>query len=215
MRKFTLALALTFAATGLVTLTPTAAHAVDCNAGTFSASANSVRAGQGLAPLALDGGLAGKAAGWAQTMASAGDIFHSNLPDGISADWYRLGENVGMGPDSASIAQAFINSPGHYKNLIDPGFRYVGVGVVSTASTCFVSVVFMELASQPAPSTSAPAAGTPTSGDSAGAASPSGTAPSGSAPNVPVAAAEPPPPPPPPPPPLLVTALAHLRDLDG
>ena len=112
--------------------------------GGFVGSANSVRAGQGLPPLEWDGGLAGKASGWAQTMADAGSIFHSNLPDGVSADWYRLGENVGKGPDTGSIAQALINSPGHYANLIDPGFRYVGVGVVSTEDTCYVSEVFME-----------------------------------------------------------------------
>ncbi|HZJ27427.1 MAG TPA: CAP domain-containing protein, partial [Acidimicrobiia bacterium] len=167
MRKLTLALLLTFGSTGLVALAPTAAHAVDCSAGGFISSANSVRAGRGLPALESDGGLSNKASGWAQTMANAGDIFHSNLPDGVSANWHRLGENVGMGPDTGSIAQALINSPGHYANLIDPGFRYVGVGVVSTADTCFVSEVFMELASQPAPSTSTSAAGAPTSDDSA------------------------------------------------
>jgi hypothetical protein len=213
MRRMLLALTLALTSTALVAIAPTAAHAADCSAGGFAGSANSVRAGQGLPPLDWDGGLAGKASGWAQTMADAGSIFHSNLPDGVSADWYRLGENVGKGPDTGSIAQALINSPGHYANLIDPGFQYIGVGVVSTADTCYVSEVFMELASQPAPSTSASDAGTPTS-DGSSRGSSSGARSSGSASDEP--AAEPPPPPPPPPPPARLTvALERLRDLDG
>jgi len=215
MRRLLLAVTLALTSTTLVALAPTAAHAeVDCSAQGFVDSANSVRAGQGLAPYEWDGGLAGKASGWAQTMADAGSIFHSNLPDNVSADWYRLGENVGKGPDTGSIAQALINSPGHYANLIDPGFQYVGVGVVSTADTCYVSEVFMELASQPAPSTSASAAGTPNSDDSSG--SSSGAASSGSAADASPAESSPPPPPPPPPPPARLTVvLERLHDLDG
>ncbi len=214
MRRMLLAITLALSSATLVAIAPTAAHALDCSAGGFVGSANSVRAGQGLPPLEWDGGLAGKASGWAQTMADAGSIFHSNLPDGVSADWYRLGENVGKGPDTGSIAQALIQSPGHYANLIDPGFQYVGVGVVSTADTCYVSEVFMELASQPAPSTSASAAGTPNSDDSSG--SSSGAASSGSAPDASPAESSPPPPPPPPPPPARLTVvLERLHDLDG
>jgi hypothetical protein len=213
MRRLLLAVVLAIGSAGLVVASPTSAHAVDCSASAFVGSANSVRAGQGLPPLEWDGMLAAKASGWAQTMAAAGDIWHSNLSDGISGDWYRLGENVGKGPDTGSIAQALIDSPGHYANLVDPGFRYVGVGVVSTFDTCYVSEVFMELASQPAPSTSAPTAGTPPSDDSAGS---SAAAPSGSTADVPSAEPSPPPPPPPPPPPVrLVVALERLRDLDG
>ncbi len=212
MRRMLLAVTLALTSTTFVALAPTSAYAVDCSASGFVGSANSVRAGQGLPPLQWDGGLAGKASGWASYMAGQNGISHSNLADGVSADWYRLGENVGRGPDTGSIAQALINSPGHYANLIDPGFQYVGVGVVSTADTCYVSEVFMELASQPAPSTSTSAAGTPTSDGSRG--SSSGAASSGSASNEP--AAEPPPPPPPPPPPARLTvALERLRDLDG
>ena len=162
MRRFLLVALL---ALGLLALLPAAAQA-DQDPGAaadFVGRTNALRASQGLPQLEVDGVLVAKAQAWAQTMANAGSIFHSNLPDGVSEDWQRLGENVGKGPDVASIHQALVNSPGHYRNLVDPGFRYVGVGVVNANGTLYVSEVFMELASQPAPSTSASAAGTPSS----------------------------------------------------
>ena len=79
MRRMLLALTLALTSTTLVALAPTAAHAVDCSAGGFVGSANSVRAGQGLPPLEWDSGLAGKASGWASYMAGQNAISHSNL----------------------------------------------------------------------------------------------------------------------------------------
>lgn len=165
----------------------------------FVGRINALRASHGLAPLATSGELTAKARGWADTMAGAGRIWHSNLPDGVSSDWQKLGENVGMGPSVAALMDAFIASPKHYQNLVDPGFRYIGVGVVNAGGTLYVSQVFMALASQPAPSTPAPRAGTPSS-----LAARSGAKPA------------PPPPPPPPPPPSaqLSAVVARLQTLD-
>lgn len=132
----------------------------------FVAKINDLRASQGLGQLQVHDQLTAKARDWAATMAEAGDIWHSNLPDGITVQWRRLGENVGMGGTVDALHQAFIDSPSHYENLVDPGFRYVGIGVFLDADeTIFVSEVFMELASQPAPATPAPSTGTPTSDD--------------------------------------------------
>ena len=46
-----------------------------------------------------------------------------------SGDWTKLGENVGVGYDVDGLMQAFINSPAHYANLVDPAWTHVGVGV--------------------------------------------------------------------------------------
>ncbi len=151
-------------ATGLLAAAPAGAATVAPDAeADFVARTNALRAAHGLAPLAVDDDLTAKARDWAQSMAAAGSISHSNLSDNVHSDWHRLGENVGSGPDVASIHDALVNSPSHLANLLDPGFRFVGVGVVNADGTIFVSEVFMELASQPAPSTSASAAGTPPS----------------------------------------------------
>ncbi len=148
----------------------------------FIARTNSLRASLGLPALSVNGTLSAKARGWAEHMAAVGAISHSNLADGAPPEWQRLGENVGSGPSVDSIHKALVASPEHYRNLTDPGFRSVGVGVVNANGTFYVSEVFMESASQPAPSTSAPAAATPSPG-----------APR-SAPRAPAAAPAPPPP---------------------
>ena len=54
-------------------------------------------------------------------MVQAGQISHNpNLGSEVSGDWTKLGENVGVGYDVDGLMQAFINSPAHYKNLVDP-----------------------------------------------------------------------------------------------
>jgi uncharacterized protein YkwD len=99
----------------------------------FVAQINELRASQGLNALSVDGNLTSVAENWAVNMASQDGIFHrTDLRSGIAVNWKRLGENVGMGPNVKDLMQAFIASPGHYKNLVDPTFTHVGVGTVRT-----------------------------------------------------------------------------------
>ncbi|HET7720052.1 MAG TPA: CAP domain-containing protein, partial [Acidimicrobiales bacterium] len=87
----------------------------------YVAAVNQVRANAGLPPLAVHGELTGVARGWADTMASANEIWHNpNLGSAVSAPWLKLGENVGTGYDVAVVMDAFVNSPAHYRNLVDP-----------------------------------------------------------------------------------------------
>lgn len=136
-------------------------------AGTVDASAeqdflnrtNALRASLGLGQLHVNGELQTKARGWSETQAQAGTIFHSTLTNGVTQNWHRLGENVGMGPDVPSIHDALVRSPRHYENLADPGFTDVGIGVVRQGNVIYVSEVFMEL--MPASAPQAPAATNP------------------------------------------------------
>jgi hypothetical protein len=99
----------------------------------FVAAINDLRRSQGLNELSVDGNLTAVAQDWAVNMASHDSIFHrESLSSGISINWKRLGENVGMGPNVSDLMQAFIASPGHYKNLVDPTFTHIGVGSVRT-----------------------------------------------------------------------------------
>ena len=77
-------------------------------------------------------------------MAGQGRIFHtSNLSNGITANWVKLGENVGVGADVAVLFQAFVDSPTHYANLVDPRYTTIGVGVVVSGDRIFTAHRFM------------------------------------------------------------------------
>ena len=187
-RKAVSGFAVVVAATGgmWISSTPAGATADPGAAADFVGRTNGLRGSLGLGGLNTNGALVAKAQQWAEQMAAVGAISHSNLSDGAPEEWTRLGENVGRGPSVEAIDNALVASPDHYKNLTDPGFRYVGVGVVNANGTLYVSEVFMESASQPAQTTSAPAAATPSPGEPR------------SAPRAPAAVPVPPPPPPPP-----------------
>lgn len=122
----------------------------------FVAKINDLRVSKGLAPLQVNGNLTAKARSWSAGMAAAGKIWHSTLSDGVTEDWRKLGENVGMGGSVDGLYTAFVNSPRHYENLVDPAFEYIGVGIVMSGNTIFVSQVFMQLMPVKAPVVSAP-----------------------------------------------------------
>ncbi len=43
-----------------------------------------------------------------------------------------VGENLAYAPDVASAHQGLMNSPGHRRNILDPSFRHIGIGIIST-----------------------------------------------------------------------------------
>lgn len=108
---------------------------------------NAQRARAGAPALRQNSTLNDKADRWAANMRDRCAISHSRLSDGVPANWQRLGENVGRGGSIGPVQTAFMNSPGHRKNILDRGFNQVGVGAVW--GTCggqrmvFVVHVFM------------------------------------------------------------------------
>ena len=124
----------------------------------FISNINALRSSRGLPSLAVHSNLTAKARSWAQNMAGAGHIYHSDLQSGITANWKRLGENVGVGSDVNSLHNAFVASPTHYENLVDPTFTHVGVGVfVGSDGTVWVAEEFMQLMDSTPATTRAPA----------------------------------------------------------
>lgn len=127
---------------------------------------NAHRGAIGAPGLAASACLGGAAREWAQAMAGAGSISHSDLAAlvGRHCDpgWEILGENVGVGPNDAAIFDAFLNSPGHRANIEDRRFGSVGTGAVRTADgRLFVTQLFAKFtapASAPAPAPARPAA---------------------------------------------------------
>jgi hypothetical protein len=115
----------------LVLANPVPANAADSGAeAQFVAKINGIRESKGLAPLAVYGELRSVARDWTDQMVANGGISHNpNLASQVSANWTKLGENVGVGNSVNSLMTAFVNSPAHYKNITDPAFNYIGVGV--------------------------------------------------------------------------------------
>jgi hypothetical protein len=118
----------------------------------FVSRINALRASKGLGQLAVDGELTSIARRWAGKMAAAGGISHNpNFSNEVTADWVKLGENVGTGGEVVRIHDAFVASSRHYANMVDPAFTRIGVGVVVASNgAIYTAHQFMRLASDDA-----------------------------------------------------------------
>jgi hypothetical protein len=130
---------------------------------------NQARANVGLPALVVDSQLTTGARSWSTTMAQNDQLAHSpNMADGLTASWTVLGENVGVSGshDIQQLFQAFLDSPSHYQNVVDPRFQYLGVGVVHSANgKLWTTHRFMAASSPPPtapPTTAAPTTLPPT-----------------------------------------------------
>ncbi|NLA37154.1 MAG: CAP domain-containing protein [Actinobacteria bacterium] len=183
----------------------------------FVAKINDLRSSQGLAPLSIDGELTEQSRRWAEQMRQRGGISHApDLSVGVTADWGLIGENVGVGGDVESLFQAFVDSPGHYKNLVDPTYRFVGVGVAWDGNRMFTTHRFMALRS-PAPAAAPAPRERPRPVESPTSSRPASGQPAASPPPEPPAppTTTAPPPPPPQPPAAEVQRLALVTESLG
>jgi uncharacterized protein YkwD len=115
---------------------------------------NQERVAAGLPALIVRAKLIEKARGWSHKMAVASGpnrgqackLSHNpRLAKEVPLDWSLLGENVGCSATNAEeLHQAFMNSPGHRKNILDSKFDSVGVAIVMADTTMFVTQVFMQ-----------------------------------------------------------------------
>ena len=104
---------------------------------------NADRVNHGLVGMSINETLMAKAQAWAEYLASIGNLQHSNLAEGVDPGWWMLGENVGYGPSTDAIQQAFMNSPGHRANILNPEFNWAGTGVaVAGNGTVYLVQVF-------------------------------------------------------------------------
>ncbi len=117
----------------------------DADEAAFVAMINETRAQQGVGPLVVHPELERVARGWTVKMKAAGDISHNpNLRYEVQANWRKLGENVGVGPDVKGLHDAFVKSPNHYRNLVDPAFDQVAVTIEYAGNVFYVTEQFMD-----------------------------------------------------------------------
>lgn len=120
---------------------------------------NEARVAGGLKVLTVHVALVDAGRGWATKMrdtsvaANVDDclISHNpNLRTAVNAPWRKLGENVGCGDtDVDTLHEAFMNSPKHKENIMDPTFDSIGIGIVMAGDTMFVTEQFMQLDNRP------------------------------------------------------------------
>jgi uncharacterized protein YkwD len=120
----------------------------------FATRINEARIAAGLVPLTVVEKLADGARDWSFKMSkasgpdlgSACKLSHNpKLAKEVRLRWKVLGENVGCAASSAeAMHQAFMNSPLHRKNILDPKFDSVGVAIATSDTTIFVTEVFMQ-----------------------------------------------------------------------
>lgn len=98
---------------------------------------NYERAIRGIPQMGKSDCLTRAARSWARVMAISNYLRHSEYVGLVDAEcgpnwWSKLGENVGYAPqatlESYNVFQAYMNSPGHRANILDPSFQRVGVG---------------------------------------------------------------------------------------
>lgn len=99
---------------------------------------NAARTARGISALRVVPGYTDVARRWAYRQASAQRMAHNpNMASQLQAaggrDWRIVGENVGYGWDADSLFTAYWNSAPHRANLLNPSFRYVGMGWVERA----------------------------------------------------------------------------------
>ena len=134
----------------------------------FLSAINSLRASQGLSQLAVSEELNGIAAGWNAQMVGAGQISHNpSLGSQVTSSWLKLGENVGVGTGIEGLMHAFIESPSHYQNLIDPEWTHIGIAVTWANGQMWTTHNFQQAGEQPPvvtapPTTAAPVTVPPT-----------------------------------------------------
>ncbi len=108
---------------------------------------NSLRAERGVTVLARDAELELTATAWAAQMSQTGQLEHAaDLSLGVSTEWRKLGENVGVAPVDQldELFDAFVESPNHLANLIDPSFDLIGIGVVHADGKLWMAQRFMD-----------------------------------------------------------------------
>jgi uncharacterized protein YkwD len=107
---------------------------------------NDVRAAAGLPPVTLREDVSAISRDWSRQMANAGGISHrpaSQLSAMLAAGWRGWGENVASAPDIFWAQSGLEQSAGHYENMVNPLYNYVGIGVVVQGATVWVTQNFV------------------------------------------------------------------------
>ncbi|MDJ0771268.1 MAG: CAP domain-containing protein [Ilumatobacter sp.] len=101
---------------------------------------NALRARHGVAPVTYDPGLSASALGWSQEMSRSG-FRHSNIGLAENIAWHS---QSAMSPTTAAetFHVMWENSSGHFRNMIDPRWTRVGIGLHAAGSGWYGTHIF-------------------------------------------------------------------------
>jgi len=111
----------------------------------LQAAADQERAALHLPPLRRDPALVEAATQHARLMLAHNSISHqypgeselSERAAAVGARFSVISENVAEGPSAVEVQDAWMHSPGHRRNLLDPSVDAVGIAVVAQGSQLF------------------------------------------------------------------------------
>jgi len=144
----TVLIALVLAATWVIAA-PVAGASVGTDEASMFALTNGARANVGLPALQWDPAAAAVATGWSQQMAASQTLSHNpnlrvQIESQVEPNWTRIGENVGVGPNTSVLESLFEASPGHYANIVGD-YNRVGIGAVRDArGTLWITLDFVK-----------------------------------------------------------------------
>jgi len=108
---------------------------------------NRERADAGLGPLQISQGARSVARAWSAHMVSTGLHHNPDLTGDLEragvTGWRIAGENVGRGGDIGQIHAAFMASRTHRDNILKGAYSHVGIGVVRSGSTVWITMDFV------------------------------------------------------------------------
>jgi uncharacterized protein YkwD len=125
-------------------------HAIQAEAWQLLQLANQARTQSGAAPLRWDTALATAARQHCLRMAADRSISHQYVgePDvserakQAGAHFSLVEENVAVGPDPATIHNAWMHSPHHRSNMLNPDVDHIGVAIVASGGTLYAVADF-------------------------------------------------------------------------
>ena len=108
---------------------------------------NSERAKLGVAPLQVSSGATSVARAWSAHMSQSGMAHNPDVGGDLGragvTGWTSWAENVGHGGSIDRLHTMFMQSAGHRANIVAPRYSHVGIGVVHSGGTVWVTMDFV------------------------------------------------------------------------
>lgn len=105
---------------------------------------NQERTSRGLKPLSLDSRLTSVARAYSQEMVTNNFFSHTSAVDGSSPfdrikragiTYKYAGENLAYNSSVSTAHTALMNSDGHRRNILNPNFTHIGIGIVKKGTS--------------------------------------------------------------------------------